>query len=75
MLARYISPRKAAPGFSNHSNGTAVDFTTTVDNVLFTDKSPREFWRETWLHAWLLQNADQYGFYPLASEEWHWDYR
>jgi len=75
ILARHISPRKAAPGFSNHSNGMAVDFTTTVDNVQLTDKSSHEAWRQTWLHAWLLPNAATYQFYPLASEEWHWDYR
>jgi hypothetical protein len=75
LLARYISPRKAAPGFSNHSNGTAVDFTTTVDGTLLTDKSARETWRETWLHAWLVINAGIHHFHALASEEWHWDYR
>jgi hypothetical protein len=75
LLARYISPRKASPGFSNHSNGTAVDFTTTVDGTLLTDKSARETWRETWLHAWLVVNAGIHHFHALASEEWHWDYR
>lgn len=75
LLARYISPRKAAPGFSNHSNGTAVDFTTMVDGTLLTDKSPRETWRESWLHAWLVANAGTHHFHALASEEWHWDYR
>ncbi len=75
ILARYISPRKAAPGFSNHSNGTAVDFTTTVDGVLHTDKTARDKWRETWLHAWLVLNAGTHHFHALASEEWHWDYR
>lgn len=75
ILAKYISPKKAAPGFSNHSDGIAVDFTTTFDNVLLTDKSPRATWRQTWFHPWLVRNAVTHRFQPLASEEWHWDYR
>ena len=75
ILARHVLPWKAAPGFSNHSNGTAVDFTTTFDGVLLTDKSARETWRGTWLHAWLVANAGNHRFHALASEEWHWDYR
>lgn len=75
LLARYISPRKAAPGFSNHSDGTAVDFVTTQDGRLYTDETSRELWRQTWLHPWLVANAATYRFNALASEEWHWDYR
>ena len=75
LLARYISPRKAAPGFSNHSNGTAVDFVTTQNGRLYTDETSRELWRQSWLHPWLVANAGIYHFNALASEEWHWDYR
>jgi murein DD-endopeptidase MepM/ murein hydrolase activator NlpD len=75
-LARYISQRKAAPGFSNHSDARAVDFSTTEGGVTFgANTSQRSGWRRTWLHRWLVPNAERYGFYPLASEEWHWDYR
>jgi hypothetical protein len=75
LLVRYFSPRKAPPGFSNHSNGKAVDFTTREGKVTFTaNTSQRAGWRKTWLHAWLVTNAPKYGFHPLASEEWHWDY-
>ncbi len=75
ILAKYISPKKAAPGFSNHSNGTAVDFTTTVNGKMLTDKSSHEAWQASWLHTWLKLNAGTYRFYELVSEEWHWDYR
>lgn len=75
LLARYISPRKASPGFSNPSNGTAVDLTTTLDGTLLTDKSARETWRGSWFHAWLVANAGSHHFHALASGEWHWDYR
>jgi hypothetical protein len=75
-LARYISGRKAAPGFSNHSDGRAVDLTTTEGGVVFgPNTSQRAGWRRTWLHRWLVPNAERYGFNPLATEEWHWDYR
>ena len=37
--------------------------------------SQRAGWRRTWLHRWLVPNAERYGFRPLATEEWHWDYR
>lgn len=77
-MVRYFSPRKAPPGFSNHSNhsnGRAVDFTTKEGKVTFTaNTSQRVGWRKTWLHAWLVTNAPAYGFHPLASEEWHWDF-
>jgi hypothetical protein len=75
IMVRYFSPRKAPPGFSNHSNGKAVDFTTKEGKLTFTaNTSQRAGWRKTWLHAWLVANAPKYGFHPLASEEWHWDF-
>lgn len=71
-----MSPIKAPPGFSNHSNGTAVDFSTTVSGVsLGPNTSQRSQWRGSWLHPWLVRHAGTYRFHPLASEEWHWDWR
>jgi len=76
LMVRYFSPRKAPPGFSNHSNGNAVDFMTKEGRVTFSaNTSQRAGWRKTWLHQWLVLNAQSYGFHPLESEEWHWDYR
>jgi hypothetical protein len=76
IMVRYFSPRKSPPGFSNHSNGKAVDFTTRQGRVTYTaNTSQRSGWRKTWLHEWLVKNAEKYGFYPLDSEEWHWDFR
>jgi hypothetical protein len=69
-------PKKAAPGFSNHSNGNAVDFATRhggINHVADTDQ--RQKWRQTWLYGWLVQNAANYKFKQLPSEEWHWDYQ
>jgi LAS superfamily LD-carboxypeptidase LdcB len=76
IMVEYFSPRKAPPGFSNHSNGNAVDFMTIQGGITYTaNTSQRVGWRKTWLHAWLLEHANQYGFRPLQSEEWHWDFR
>jgi hypothetical protein len=70
-----LIPLKAPPGFSNHSNGTAVDFQTDFNGIAYVaNSSQREGWRTTWLHPWLVANAATYGFRPLASEEWHWDH-
>jgi hypothetical protein len=70
--------KKAPPGWSNHSNGTAVDFNTFYGRVHYTtntDEEHRKGWRQTWLHHWLVANAAKYGFQPLATEEWHWDHQ
>ncbi|HEX5657052.1 MAG TPA: D-alanyl-D-alanine carboxypeptidase family protein [Polyangiales bacterium] len=74
-MLQKILPLKAPPGFSNHSNGKAVDFRTMHAGTDYVaDSEQREGWRTTWLHGWLVENAADYGFKPLASEEWHWDY-
>lgn len=70
-----MSPIKAPPGFSNHSNGLAVDFNTTDGGVrLGPNTNQRAAWRASWLHSWLVADASTYRFLPLASEEWHWDW-
>ena len=79
-LARYIRKKKAAPGFSNHSNGNAVDFTTTEGKAtLGADSSDvsRAAWRKSWFHRWLAEerNGAAFSFKPLSTEEWHWDFK
>ncbi len=70
-----MKPLKAPPGYSNHSNGTAVDFKTVHGGAeLKSRKVQRDAWRKTWLWPWLKQNAKHFDFKPLKSEEWHWDY-
>lgn len=27
------------------------------------------------IHNWLVQNAAQFGFFPISNEAWHWEYR
>ena len=74
-MVHKLIPLKAPPGYSNHSNGAAVDFGTTFGGVYYkADSSTRREWRKTWLHPWLLENAAAFGFKPLKTEEWHWDF-
>jgi len=75
-LAGYIAQYKAVAGFSNHSSGIAVDFVTTEGKeTLGADKSQNPRWKKSWLHKWLVEHAASFGFQPLATEAWHWDYR
>jgi LAS superfamily LD-carboxypeptidase LdcB len=74
MLRMMIS-FKAAPGYSNHSSGRAVDFSTVHQGRKLTArKAQRHQWQSSWLYTWLCANAADYGFQPLSTEEWHWDY-
>jgi hypothetical protein len=76
LMATLMIKYKAAPGYSNHSNGSAVDFSTTHDGLELAAKSEHaEPWRKTWLHKWLREHASEFSFQPLATEEWHWDYK
>jgi len=68
----------AAPGFSEHHTGNAVDVTTEGVEAL------DEAFDETECFRWLLAYAGKFGFvltYPrdnpfgIAYEPWHWCYR
>jgi hypothetical protein len=75
LLTNMMCNYKAAPGYSNHSNGLAVDFKTVYKaHELKAAKAQRAAWRLTWLHRWLVENARSFGFQPLDTEEWHWDF-
>ena len=74
-----IGERIAAPGFSNHQGGTAVDLwqERTPGNRIAneSDSTSRARWRGTWFHGWLVAHAADHGFRPLATEEWHWEHQ
>ncbi|MCF2146268.1 M15 family metallopeptidase [Desmonostoc muscorum LEGE 12446] len=77
-LAGYISSLVAAPGYSLHNNGLAVDLGTRDKGVnLGASKSQRQPWRQSWLFGWLTVNASQFNYYQNTSidEPWHWEYR
>lgn len=65
----------AAPGYSEHHSGRAIDVTTPGSEVL------EEPFEKTAAFEWLMANADRFGFrlsYPrgnphgVAYEPWHW---
>jgi hypothetical protein len=83
LQALYDGDRKAAPGFSNHSNGLAVDFWAREGNEMLVAKTGKKKkdlarinarWKQSWLHRWLVKQAATYGFYPIKTEAWHWEY-
>jgi peptidoglycan hydrolase-like protein with peptidoglycan-binding domain/LAS superfamily LD-carboxypeptidase LdcB len=74
-----LGGRIAAPGYSNHQNGIAVDLYQNrkagheVANS--SSDAARAAWRRSWFYGWLKQNAAAYGFEQLPTEEWHWEFR
>ena len=58
-------PKAAYPGTSLHESGTAVDLGGPIQNTGSAQ------------HAWLRQNAAQFGWYWVGQnfgEPWHWEY-
>jgi phosphatidylserine/phosphatidylglycerophosphate/cardiolipin synthase-like enzyme len=76
-LARWIGGWLAAPGFSNHNDGRALDLfcRLTSGRVLTADRGDIPRWRTSWLHQWLTANAAHYDFHPYLKEPWHWEHR
>ena len=56
-------PPTAKPGQSLHEQGLAIDF--TYNGTTINSRSSPAF-------RWLAANAQNYGFYNLPSEPWHW---
>ena len=73
-----ILARIAAPGYSEHQGGCAVDVTSPgIDSLT-------EFFEETQAFRWLVASAADYQFvlsyprsnpYGVVYEPWHWCYR
>jgi D-alanyl-D-alanine carboxypeptidase len=79
MLDEFHIPRRvAAPGWSNHQNGIAIDLKQVRTRGHAIANSTREEakarWRATWFYRWLQQRARSFGFTPYAREPWHWEY-
>jgi hypothetical protein len=69
----------AAPGYSNHQDGIAIDLRQRrrAGSGIRNSSNPAQLaaWRRSWLHGWLVQNAQTFGFQPYAREPWHWVFR
>lgn len=79
-MVGYVGKRIAAPGYSLHNSGLAMDFFTKEGGLsLGPNTSARSVasWKRTWLFDWLLRNAGVYHFFQNTSidEPWHWEYR
>ncbi len=70
-----IGERKAAPGGSKHSNGTAVDLILTSDGHTHGNKfKDQAAWKKSWAYKWLLDHCGDYGFKNYSGECWHYTY-
>jgi hypothetical protein len=84
FMAHYVGRWKAAPGFSNHSLGIAVDFHyrhgKTVLKCAHADSSLAA-WKKTPFYQWLAGSsgddghAREFNFHPYHPEPWHWEYK
>src|SRR5467141_4225413 len=80
MLDVFKLPNRiAAPGYSNHQGGIAVDFqqNRAKGSEISNSYEPNEQkkWRASWFFDWLKNNGAQFGFRPYIREAWHWEYR
>jgi hypothetical protein len=80
MMVDFIRPRKAAPGFSNHTNGVAVDFFTEEGGHLHQANTSHlsetnKRWEKTWLYRWLEKHKATYGIERIETEAWHWEFQ
>lgn len=83
LLRDYIGVRIAAPGFSNHQGGIAVDFSLDLKpapgaadgHTLGPSMAQNDSWKQSWLWNWLNRRAGEFGFIPYEAEAWHWEYR
>ncbi len=82
-LVDLIAKRKAAPGFSNHSNGIAVDFFTVEGGrTLAADtgqsnkglRKVNAHWEKSWFYMWLEKHKGEYGIERIPTEAWHWEF-
>ena len=79
MISNFGIPDKtAAPGYSNHQAGIAIDLWQVrapgYEVKTSTVESEKAKWRSTWFFGWLQQNAARFGFEPFDKEPWHWEF-
>ncbi|MBW3635463.1 MAG: M15 family metallopeptidase [Armatimonadetes bacterium] len=83
MLRDYIGVRVAAPGFSNHQGGIAVDFALRLQpdpqqpaqKELGASMAQVDPWKDSWFWHWLKERAGEFGFVEYEPEPWHWEFK
>jgi hypothetical protein len=75
-MLRAMATAKALPGYSNHTNGRAIDFFALVGRhlKLGPSSSQKAAWKKSWLFRWLDANAVGMQFKNYWKEPWHWDH-
>jgi LAS superfamily LD-carboxypeptidase LdcB len=66
----------AAPGYSLHNSGIAIDFRTRQGrHNLGPSTAQIALWNRSWFFRWLSANAANFGFAqnPNINEPWHWE--
>lgn len=78
LLAQYFAARTAAPGYSLHSRGLAIDFgcVTRAGDWIGSNGTFVAAWKSSHCFQWLKQNAARFGFRPndKIDEPWHWEF-
>lgn len=84
FMRNYVGVRVAAPGFSNHQGGIAVDFALKLkpdavqpagEKTLSASMAQADPWKESWFWRWLNRRAGEFGFIAYLPEPWHWEYK
>ncbi len=84
ILRDYVGVRVAAPGFSNHQSGIAVDFALALKPAprqpapatrLAASMEQGDPWRQSWFWLWLKARAGEFGFVEYEPEPWHWEFK
>jgi hypothetical protein len=77
-LAAHYAARTAAPGFSLHGRGLAIDFgcVTKDGGWIGSNGSFVAAWKSSHCFQWMKANASRFGFRlnPNIDEPWHWEY-
>ena len=84
LLREYIGVRVAAPGYSNHQGGIAVDLALRLkpdpeqlanERELGASMTQVDPWKDSWFWHWLKERAGEFGFVEYEPEPWHWEYK
>ncbi|MBZ0235735.1 MAG: M15 family metallopeptidase, partial [Deltaproteobacteria bacterium] len=71
-----IGERKAPPGGSNHSNGTAIDLKLKYKGTWRGNKyDDQAAWEASYAYKWLLKRCKDFQFKNYSKECWHYDYK
>ena len=74
----------ATPGYSNHQSGTAIDFKCGKKTICYSKNKNKA--KSEWCakngstqrpdefpcFKWMVENANNYGYYNYPAEAWHW---